>query len=45
MKKSRGRKSYLSKAQVKAKFDVADGKQMSTPEVLKAVKPCEEVIK
>lgn len=40
MNKSRGRKYFLSKAQVKAKFDVADGKQLSFPRVLRAAKPC-----
>lgn len=46
MQKPRGRKSNLSKAQVKAKFDMVDGKKMSIPGVLRVVKPCmEEVIK
>jgi len=44
-KKGRGRKSLLSKAQAKAKFDVADGKQMSIPGVLRAAKTPEMVIK
>lgn len=44
-RKARGRKSNLSKAQVKANFDVADGKQMSIPGALRAVNPYENVIK
>ena len=41
----RGRKSDLSKAQVRAKMDVADGKQMSISGVLRAVKPYVEAVK
>lgn len=44
-RKARGRKSNLSKAQVKAKFDVADGKQMSIHGALRAMNPSENVIK
>ena len=44
-KKTRGRKSLLSKAQVKAKYDMEDGKQMSISGVLRAAKPCEKVSK
>lgn len=44
-RKARGRKSNLSKAQVKAKYDVADGKQMSIPGALRAENPKENVIK
>lgn len=40
-KKSRGRKSLLSKAKVKAKYDMEDGKQMSITGVLRVAKPCE----
>ena len=36
-RKKRGRKSKLSMAQIKAKFDVADGKQQSITGVLRAV--------
>lgn len=43
--KGRGRKSLLSKAQVKAKYDVVDGKQMSIPGALRAAKTSEMVIK
>jgi len=43
--KGRGRKSELSKAQVKAKLDVADGKQRLISGVLRAAKPPEAVIK
>jgi len=45
IRKARGRKSNLSKAQVKAKFDVADGKQMSIPGALRAANPLENVLK
>jgi len=44
-KKGRGRKSLLSKAQVKAVFDVADGKQMSITGALRAAKSPEAVKK
>lgn len=39
VKKGRGRKTNLSKAQVKAKIDAADGKQMLISGALRAVKP------
>ena len=38
-RKLRGRKSYLSKAQLKAKLDIADGKQRSLSGVLRAAQP------
>lgn len=41
----RGRKSDLSKAKLKAKIDVADGKQFSIPGVLRAVQTPEPVKK
>lgn len=41
----RGRKSDLLKAKLKAKLDVADGKQQSIPGVLRAVQTPEQVIK
>jgi len=41
----RGRKSNLSKAKLKAKIDVADGKQFSIPGVLRAVQTPEPVKK
>jgi len=44
-KKVRGRKSNLSKAQVKAKFDMADGKQLSIPGALRAAVTPEAIIK
>lgn len=44
-RKKRGRKSNFSMAQIKAKFDVADGKQQSIPGALRAAHPLEEVIK
>lgn len=44
-RKVRGRKSNLSKSQVRAKFDVVDGKQMSIHGALGAVHPQENVIK
>ena len=45
LRKPKGRNSYLSMAQVKEKFDVADGKQLSIPGVLRAAKPCKGVTK
>jgi len=44
-KNKRGRKSDMSKAKLKAKLDVADGKQYSIPGVLRAAHPLEGVIK
>ena len=44
-RKIRGRKSNLSKAQVKAKFDVADGKQMSITGALRAAITPDLVVK
>lgn len=44
-RKKRGRKSNLSMAQLKAKFDVADGKQQSITVALRAAQAPEEVIK
>lgn len=44
-RKKRGRKSSLSMAQVKAKHDVADGKQLSIPGALRAVQGPEKVPK
>lgn len=45
IKKVRGRKSSLSNAKVRAKIDVADGKQMTIHGALRAVNPQETVIK
>ena len=44
-RKSRGRKTNLPKAQIRAKIDIADGKQMSISEVLRVANPCVEVEK
>jgi len=44
-RKKRGRKSNLSIAQIKAKFDVDDGKQQSITGVLRAVQGPENVVK
>jgi len=44
-KNKRGRKSDMSKAKLKAKPDVADGKQYSIPGVLRAAHPPERVKK
>ena len=44
-KNKRGRKSDLSKAKLKAKLDVADGKQHYIPGVLRVVQTPESVIK
>lgn len=44
-KNKRGRHSHLSKAQLKAKLDVADGKQYSIPGVLRAAQPLDTVLK
>lgn len=44
-KNKRGRKSHMSKAKLKAKLDVADGKQHSIQGVLRAAHPLEGVIK
>lgn len=44
-KNKRGRQSHLSKAKLKAKLDVADGKQYSIPGVLRAVQPHDYVVK
>lgn len=45
VKNKRGRHSHLSKAQLKAKLDVADGKQYSIPGVLRAAQPSESVLR
>ena len=44
-RKKRGQKSNLSMAQIKAKFDIADGKHKSITGVLRAVQGPENVVK
>ena len=44
-RKSRGRKSNMSKARQKAIFDIVDGKQKSLTGVLRAAKPPSDSLK